>query len=208
MNRWTKESNILRNLHCLLASTDSLAVQSYNLNTKWPKQTRQLHYLALLVCGGMSSPRAYTRGVLGLKPSLELDILQKLYYKGCVGLDFYKNKGSACRRICLWCQQTSLENMNMTSNCDVTKSAHQIQMTTIIHWMTPPWKFSAYATGHLCPLFKRLLTVMGGNDLGWRGMRTDWGSIAPQASTVCWKAWFQDKHRRSLVHWAWRRLLS
>jgi len=29
--------------------------------------------------------------------------------------------------------------MNATSNCDVTDSAHQIQMTTISHWMnTPP----------------------------------------------------------------------
>jgi len=38
--------------------------------------------------------------------------------------------------------------MNMTSNCDVTNSAHQIQMTIMCHWMKPlPWKFSAYATG-------------------------------------------------------------
>ena len=28
--------------------------------------------------------------------------------------------------------------MNMTSNCDITNSAHQIQMTTICHWMQPP----------------------------------------------------------------------
>ena len=34
----------------------------------------------------------------------------------------------------------------MTSNFDVANSAHQIQMTTICHWMKPPWKFSAYAT--------------------------------------------------------------
>jgi len=34
--------------------------------------------------------------------------------------------------------------MNMTSNSDVTYIAHQIQMTTICHWMNPPWKFSAY----------------------------------------------------------------
>ena len=51
------------------------------------------------------------------------------------------NKGSACRRICLLCQQTSpkrwIGNMNMTSNCDVTKSAHQVQMTNICHWMNP-----------------------------------------------------------------------
>ena len=31
--------------------------------------------------------------------------------------------------------------MNMTSNCDVTKSAHPIQITTICHWMKPPWNF-------------------------------------------------------------------
>jgi len=38
--------------------------------------------------------------------------------------------------------------MNMTSNCDVTNSANQIQVTTVCHWMKlPPWKFSAYATG-------------------------------------------------------------
>ena len=42
--------------------------------------------------------------------------------------------------------KTLFENMSMTSNCDVTNSAHQIQMTTICHWMNPPWKFSAYAT--------------------------------------------------------------
>ena len=30
--------------------------------------------------------------------------------------------------------------MNMTSNCDVTNSAHQTQMTTICHWMNPPMK--------------------------------------------------------------------
>jgi len=29
-------------------------------------------------------------------------------------------------------------NMNMTSNCDVPNNAHQIQMTTICHWMKPP----------------------------------------------------------------------
>jgi len=45
---------------------------------------------------------------LGLTPPLEHDILQKLYHKGSVqGLIFYKNKGSACKRRCLLCQQTS-----------------------------------------------------------------------------------------------------
>jgi len=31
--------------------------------------------------------------------------------------------------------------MNMTSNCDVGHSAHQIQITTICHWMNLPMKF-------------------------------------------------------------------
>ena len=52
--------------------------------------------------------------------------------------------GSACRRICILCQQASpkhgLVNMTMTSNCNITNSAHQIQMTTICHWMKPPHK--------------------------------------------------------------------
>jgi len=68
-----------------------------------------------------------TQGGLGLNP-LELDILQKLCYKGSVqGLIFYKNKGCVSRRICLLCQKTSLENMNMTSSRDVTNSAYQIK---------------------------------------------------------------------------------
>jgi len=37
--------------------------------------------------------------------------------------------------------------MHTTSNCDVTKTAHHKQMTTICHWMKPPaWKFSAHTT--------------------------------------------------------------
>jgi len=40
--------------------------------------------------------------------------------------------------------------MNMTANCDVTNIAHQIQMTTICHWMNPPRKCSAYATSYSC----------------------------------------------------------
>ena len=68
-----------------------------------------------------------------------------------------QNKGSECRRIYLLCQQTStkrwFEKMNMTSNCDVTKSAHQIQMKIICHWMKPPpWNFFAYATVFHCSL--------------------------------------------------------
>jgi len=40
------------------------------------------------------------------------------------------------------CQETSpkrwFENMEMTSNCDVTNCEHQIQMTTIWAWTKPP----------------------------------------------------------------------
>jgi len=32
----------------------------------------------------------------------------------------------------------SFGNMNMTSNCDVTNSVHQIQTTNMCHWMKPP----------------------------------------------------------------------
>jgi len=37
----------------------------------------------------------------------------------------------------------------MMSNCDVTNSGHQIQMTTIYHWMKSPWEFPAYVTAIL-----------------------------------------------------------
>ena len=52
--------------------------------------------------------------------------------------------------MCILCQQTSPKrwfgNRTMTSFCDVTNSAHQIQMATLCRWMkTPPWKVSAYA---------------------------------------------------------------
>ena len=44
-------------------------------------------------------------------------------------------RGVRVEKYALLCQQTSPKrwfgNMDMTSNCDVTKSAHQIQMTTI-----------------------------------------------------------------------------
>jgi len=50
---------------------------------------------------------------------------------------------SGCRKICILCQTSPKRwfgNMSMTSNCDVTNSAHQIQMTTISHWMKSPHK--------------------------------------------------------------------
>jgi len=37
--------------------------------------------------------------------------------------------------------------LNVTSDCDVKNNAHQIQMSTICHWLKPsPWKVPAYAT--------------------------------------------------------------
>jgi len=41
--------------------------------------------------------------------------------------------------------------MNMTSNCDVTNSAHQIQMTTICHWMQTPMKI--FCVRHCCNVY-------------------------------------------------------
>jgi len=60
-------------------------------------------------------------------------------------------RGVDVEKDALLCQQTSPKrwfgNMEMMSNCDVTNSEHQIQMTTIRPWTKPPpWKFSAYAT--------------------------------------------------------------
>ena len=44
--------------------------------------------------------------------------------------------------MCILCQQTLPKrwfgNRTMTSFCDVTNSAHQIEMTTLCHWMKPP----------------------------------------------------------------------
>jgi len=66
-----------------------------------------------------------------------------------------KNPGCACRRICSLCQQTS-PNQHTTSNCDVTNSAHQIQMTTSWHWITPPRTF--VCVGH-CSHHLRFMTT-------------------------------------------------
>ena len=100
------------------------------INTVWSEISRQ------------SQARAYERGGWGwdLKNPWAWYFTKTLLSGKCIGLEFYKNKRSVCRRICLLCQQTSLENINITSNCDATNSAHQIQMTTICHWMKTPMK--------------------------------------------------------------------
>jgi len=71
-------------------------------------------------------------------------------------VQWHKKRGSAWRTICILYQQTSPKcwcgNMNMTSNCDVTKSAHQIQMTTTCHWMKTPMKI--FCLHHCKPAWK------------------------------------------------------
>ena len=66
-------------------------------------------------------------------------------------------RGSACRKICLWCQQPSPKrwfgNMNTTSYCDGTNSAPRIQMTTICHWMKPPHENFLRTPLLLCQVF-------------------------------------------------------
>ena len=47
--------------------------------------------------------------------------------------------------------------MNMTSNCDVTNSAHQIQMTSICHWMKPPME--SFCVRHCFQLMQILRLV-------------------------------------------------
>ena len=70
----------------------------------------------------------------------------------------YEIRGVDVEKYALLCQQTSPKrwfgNMKMTSICEVTNSAHQIQMTTIWPITKPPsWKFSAYATVNESLLF-------------------------------------------------------
>jgi len=49
------------------------------------------------------------------------------------------SKESACRKICMLCQQTSpirwFANVNMASYCDVTNSVYPVTMTTIRHYL-------------------------------------------------------------------------
>jgi len=68
------------------------------------------------------------------------------------------------RKMCILCQQTSPKrwfgNKTMTSNCDVTNSAHQIQMTTLRHWKKPPHeKFLRTPLFHAIFPLKRLPAV-------------------------------------------------
>jgi len=63
------------------------------------------------------------------------------------------------RKTCMLCQRTLLKrwfgNRTVTSNCDVTNSPHQIQMTTLCHWMKPPPHENFLRT----PLHKYVLTT-------------------------------------------------
>jgi len=54
----------------------------------------------------------------------------------------HKIRGVREEEYAILCQQTSpkcwVGDVNMTSNRDIPNSAHQIQMTTIFHWMKSP----------------------------------------------------------------------
>ena len=66
-------------------------------------------------------------------------------------------------KTCILCQRTSLKrwfgNRTMTSNCDVTNSAQQIQMTTLCHWMKPPHENFLRTPLALCPSQKTLRPI-------------------------------------------------
>ena len=68
-------------------------------------------------------------------------------------VQWHIKKESECRWTCILCQQTSPKhwfgNMNMTSNCDITNSAHQYKWPPRATEWNPQWKFSAYATAGL-----------------------------------------------------------
>jgi len=68
--------------------------------------------------------------------------------------------------------------MNMTSNCDVTNSEHQIQMTTVCHWMKPPpIKFSAYAA--VCSLYVNQTNLIVKSSTKLRGPAENLGGPWP-----------------------------
>ena len=94
-----------------------------------------------------------------------VDVLQRHIVYSARCLETTHTKKGVDGKICILCQQTLLKlwfgNMEMTSNCDFTNSAHQIQMTTIWPWTkTPPMKIfcvrhwsSAHITQHIAVTF-------------------------------------------------------
>jgi len=62
--------------------------------------------------------------------------------------------------------------MNMTSNCDVTKTAHQTQMTTLCPWMNPPMKIfcARYCARKNCAFFKNSVWMQ------WRSQSKNFGA--------------------------------
>ena len=65
-----------------------------------------------------------------------------------ITLTHYNNKESACRIICMLCQQTSSKrwfaNIYMTSYCDVINSVYPATMNTIRHCSIPEFSREAY----------------------------------------------------------------
>ena len=101
--------------------------------------------------------------------------------------------------------------MNMTSNCDVTNSTIQIQMTIMCHSMkTPQWKFSAYATGGsatFCALRSGLSLVLfcrpALNKIT-RGLFRSLKNMITQSSRKCFQNWKRTS-RKDFMHF-WRKL--
>ena len=99
----------------------------------------------------------------------------------------HEMRGVRIEKYALFCQQTSPKrwfgNMDMSSNCDVTNSAHQIQMTTI--W---PWTKNPHENFLRTPL-----------------IQTHFGSSLPASSTKQFWAQFHDlcAQKRSCLLWNW-----
>ena len=119
------------------------------------------------------------------------------------------NKESGCRKICILCQQTSPKrwfgSMEMTSNCDVTNSAHQKQITTIWPWTKPPpWTFAAYATvsspmKRVSSVWKDYLTPMGRAYYGME-WNMDWKEKTGMEYGMEWKIWWMEWNKSSIFH--------
>ena len=93
--------------------------------------------------------------------------------------------------------------MNMTSNCDVTKAAHQKQMTTLCHWMNPPMKIfcARYCARKNCAFFKNSVWMQ------WRRQPKNFGAAKMFDFTgitlFLWKNAFQTQNDYKLRGGAW-----
>jgi len=126
-------------------------------------------------------------------------------------------------RYALLCQETSPKrwfgNMEMTSNCDVTNSEHQIQMTTIWLWTkTPPWKFSANATDSRYKIFVPLRKIVRHHAnfstsysfhpaQNGKFFNTDWLVLFMPMQWTHFQSWQMGKCYANLLSWPLWRLM-